>query len=121
MIADLFAHEGFAGCRSEAANALTVKGTKRLNKLKYKLEHVAGAGAVKTMGLSRVGHGQAGQRPDEPFVNYKFTRSTDGRLFEKNNYEIFGEALMTVTEVLKGNMLVPFKDWKEKEKEQDYT
>ncbi len=121
VIADLFAHEGFAGCRSVAINALNhANSLTKPRKLNYSLESPKGASFVKTMRIGRLGHGQAGQRPDEPFLNYRFQRKIDGRTFIKDNYDIFGEALMTVTQVLKGEMPSQYKNWKKLEIDYKY-
>jgi hypothetical protein len=112
IIADLFAHEGFAGCRSMAANALNGATTLNKSEKKYDLQKSTAASAVKALGISRLGHGQAGQRPDEPFIKYKIQRKIDSRTFEKDNYDLFGAAVMTLTEVLKGNVNMDYKGWK---------
>jgi hypothetical protein len=105
IIADLFAHEGFAGCRSMAANALNHANTLNESEMKYTLDRTKSAAAsyVKTTGTSRLGHGQAGQRPDEPFVEYSIQRKLDNRNFVKDNRDLYGAAVMTLTEVFKGN------------------
>jgi len=110
IIADLFAHEGFAGCRSMAANALNHANT--LTKIGYSLEKGVVVSTMKTTGISRLGHGQAGQRPDEPYIKYSVQRKIDNVTFEKYNYDLFGAAVMTVTEVLKGNFQDVVKNYK---------
>ena len=112
IIADLFAHEGFAGCRSKAANALNHANTLNDSEKKYDLQKSPVVSTIKVLGLSRLGHGQAGQRPDEPFVKYKIERKVDHHAYEKDNYDLFGAAVMTLTEVLKGNVNMKYKEWK---------
>jgi hypothetical protein len=115
VIADLFAHEGFAGCRSKAVNALNHANTLDEKKMNYSLDSGVTVSALKTMRASRLGHGQAGQRPDEPFLKYRIQRKIDNVTFEKNNYDLFGAAVMTITEVLKGrseNITKDYQNWK---------
>ncbi len=100
IIADLFAHSGFAGCRSVNINALAHANNKK--KLSYHLQSRKSVSGVKVLGIGRLGHGQAGQRPDEPFLKYSFQRKKDNAVFTKDNYDLFGQAVATVTEILKG-------------------
>jgi len=133
IIADLFAHEGFAGCRSVNVNALEHAYTENeearaKNKpfcLAYTLAMAAGASTVKVTKAGRLGHGQAGQRPDEPFVKFAFKRvkGEGGTLF-KDNYDLFGRALMAVTEVLRGRDIEKlgkqYEDWYKFEDKENY-
>ncbi len=127
VIADLFAHEGFAGCRSVNINALAHANTKNEGKknhplhLNYSLESAAGVSIMKNMKMSRLGHGQAGHRPDEPFVKFSFIRKNgDGKEIKKDNYELFGQALMAITETLRGKSKVDYSKWHEIERKKNY-
>ncbi len=124
VIADLFAHEGFAGCRSVNINALahanTLNNKEGRDKLRYSLESAAGVSLMKNMKMSRLGHGQAGQRPDEPFVRFSCQRSSGGT-FTKNNRDLFGRAVMAVTESLRGNKgRLDYSKWAKFENEKKY-
>ena len=101
VIADLWAHSGFAGCRSMAINSLNAVNNKELA---YELEKETAVSMVKNVLHGRLGHGQAGQRPDEPYVRFDFTRTFDKRKFEKDNWDLFGEAFVALSEVLRGRV-----------------
>ncbi len=127
IIADLFAHEGFAGCRSRNINALNHANT--LNKLSYDPDLAFPVSFLKVTRIAQLGHGQAGQRPDEPFIEYTFQRKIDGQKFKKTNMDLFGQALMTLTQVLKGDILKGdkpadyeewYSKWKRTEKSYKY-
>lgn len=135
IIADLFAHEGFAGCRSVNVNALVHANTlneearakNQLFCLAYTLARTQAAGAsiVKDLKIARLGHGQAGQRPDEPFVKFSFKRAKgEGDTLVKDNYDLFGRAFMAVTEALKGRdekrLGSKYKEWYKFEDEEGY-
>ncbi len=103
IISDLFAHEGYAGCRAMDINALkgVSRSTQRTEEKEYTVSIKSELGKLQGKGgISRLGHGQAGQLPDEPFLKYRWARARGGRVFTKDNYDIFGNAMVVLSDTL---------------------
>jgi hypothetical protein len=116
ILADTYAHQGFAGCRTAAVNDIdpdsfyyTEEGkrfagddrltnensTNKANPI-FRPDHqtikVKGVIRVDMTDLSYFGHGRAGSFPDYPNTHYKYKRPWDGKIIRRNNPKEFSAA-----------------------------